>query len=105
MKGVLILTSHMGWPMFQQQLSARLDLPVGSYQVMLACSRASDPDQVQKIPVHEGTVRCCLPRAMCRHRPRLPALIRREARLRAGLRECSALIRYVGMTWSFLTVG
>ena len=57
MRGVLILANHMAWPMFQQQLSARLDLPVGSYQVMLACSRASDPDQVQKIPVHEGTVR------------------------------------------------
>jgi len=57
MKGVLILASQMAWPSFQQQLSVRLGLPVGTYQVMLACSRASDPDQVQKIPVHEGTVR------------------------------------------------
>ena len=69
MKGVLILAPHTAWPMFQQQLSARLDLPVGSYQVMLACSRASDPDQVQKIPVHEGTVSSPFPRAICCHHP------------------------------------
>ena len=67
MKGVLILASQMAWPSFQQQLSVRLGLPVGSYQVMLACSRASDPDQVQKIPVHEGTVRS-LPGSSARHK-------------------------------------
>lgn len=54
--GLLPLGPSTTWAAFQQQLVLWLGLPTGSFQVMLACSRASDHDQVQKIPVHEGTV-------------------------------------------------
>lgn len=52
---LLPLAPSTTWQAFQQQLMVWLGLPAGSFQVMLACSRASDREQVQKIPVHEGT--------------------------------------------------
>lgn len=41
---------------FQAQLAARVGLPPAQLQVVIACSRANEFDQLQKIPIHEGTV-------------------------------------------------
>ena len=41
---------------FAQQLAQRVGLPASQLQVVIACSRANEFDQLQKIPVHEGTV-------------------------------------------------
>lgn len=64
---LLPLAPSTTWQAFQQQLMVWLGLPAGSFQVMLACSRASDREQVQKIPVHEGTVSlpCTLNEPVC----------------------------------------
>lgn len=54
-KGVVQLATGTTYVDFQTQLASRVNLPVGALQVVIACSRANEFDQLQKIPIHEGT--------------------------------------------------
>lgn len=56
LKGLVPLSAGTTFQEFQQQLAQRVGLPAGQLQVVIACSRANEFDQLQKIPIHEGTV-------------------------------------------------
>jgi hypothetical protein len=57
LKGLVQLSAGTTFQDFQQQLAQRIGLLPGQLQVVIACSRANEYDQLQKIPIHEGTVR------------------------------------------------
>lgn len=57
LKGLVQLSAGTTFQDFQQQLGQRVGLPPSQLQVVIACSRANEFDQLQKIPIHEGTVR------------------------------------------------
>ncbi len=56
LKGLVQLAAGTTFQDFQQQLAQRVGLPAAQLQVVIACSRANEFDQLQKIPIHEGTV-------------------------------------------------
>jgi hypothetical protein len=56
LKGLVQLSAGTTFQDFQQQLAQRIGLLPGQLQVVIACSRANEFDQLQKIPIHEGTV-------------------------------------------------
>jgi hypothetical protein len=55
LKGLVQLAAGTTFQDFQQQLAQRVGLPAAQLQVVIACSRANEFDQLQKIPIHEGT--------------------------------------------------
>jgi hypothetical protein len=55
LKGLVQLSAGTTFQDFQQQLAQRIGLLPGQLQVVIACSRANEFDQLQKIPIHEGT--------------------------------------------------